>query len=286
MTPQEKELISQLLERLKQAGGQPKDPEAESLIKGAVAAQPDAPYLLTQTVLIQNMTLDTAQARITELERQLADAKAAAARPSSFLGGQPGAQPQGAPAPGAPWSQPPGAPVPPPAAPWGQRPGGPPPSYGQPMAAAPPPGYGQPMAAPPPAAGGGGSFLRTAAAAAAGVAGGALLYQGISSMFGSRGGPQVAGGTGMPGSTSMMPSDATRGSAAEQQNLPPGQQSGGPWQDGEQGGDRADDQADNGQQAGSTWNDDDQDDGDSGGDDGGDFGGDDGGDFGGDSSDV
>ena len=33
-------------------------------------------------------------------------------------------------------------------------------------------------------AGGGGSFLRTALTTAAGVAGGALLFQGISSMFG------------------------------------------------------------------------------------------------------
>ncbi|HJQ59467.1 MAG TPA: DUF2076 domain-containing protein, partial [Vineibacter sp.] len=89
MNPQEKQLITQLLDRLKQAGGQPKDPEAEALIKGAVAAQPDAPYLLTQTVLIQNMTLDSAQARIADLERQLAEARQAAARPASFLGGQP-----------------------------------------------------------------------------------------------------------------------------------------------------------------------------------------------------
>ena len=33
MTPQEKDLITTLLTRLKNAGGQPKDPEAEALIR-------------------------------------------------------------------------------------------------------------------------------------------------------------------------------------------------------------------------------------------------------------
>ena len=37
MTPQERDLITQLLGRLKQAGGQAKDPEAETLIRQATA---------------------------------------------------------------------------------------------------------------------------------------------------------------------------------------------------------------------------------------------------------
>src|SRR5207237_403480 len=48
-------------------------------------------------------------------------------------------------------------------------------------------GYAQPGAAPAAGmlgGGGGGGFLRSAAATAAGIAGGALLFQGISSMFG------------------------------------------------------------------------------------------------------
>src|SRR5258708_35766215 len=87
MTPQERDLITHLLSRLSQAGGQPKDPEADALIRQAVAAQPDAPYYLVQTVLIQDMALSNAQSRIHELEQQLAAARPAPSQPTSFLGG-------------------------------------------------------------------------------------------------------------------------------------------------------------------------------------------------------
>src|SRR5262244_3077171 len=86
MTPQERDLITTLLDRLKSAGGQPKDPEADQLIKQTVAQQPDAPYYLVQTVLIQDLSLNNAQHRIAELEKQVADAQAAASKPTSFLG--------------------------------------------------------------------------------------------------------------------------------------------------------------------------------------------------------
>ena len=61
MTPQENDLITTLLARLKSAGGQPKDPEAEALIRRAMTEQPDAPYYLVQTVLIQDLSLHNAQ---------------------------------------------------------------------------------------------------------------------------------------------------------------------------------------------------------------------------------
>src|SRR5215475_12985090 len=108
MTPQEKELITTLLTRLKNAGGQPKDPEADALIRQAVVEQPDMPYYLVQTVLIQDLSLHQAQNRIAELEQQLAEAKAA--KPTSFLGGLfGGGQSASSPAPsapsGGPWSR-------------------------------------------------------------------------------------------------------------------------------------------------------------------------------------
>ena len=74
MTPQEKDLITTLLSRLKNAAAQPKDAEADALIRQAMAEQPDAPYYLAQTVLIQDLSLHNAQNRIAELERQLTDA--------------------------------------------------------------------------------------------------------------------------------------------------------------------------------------------------------------------
>src|SRR5271169_5293104 len=170
MNPQEKELLTTLLDRVKNAPRQDKDPEADALIREAMAAQPDLPYYLTQTVLIQDLSLHQAQQRIADLEKQLADAQQAA-KPTvgSFLGGlfgsRPPAQASG-PAQAGPWTRSPQVAAAPPA----QQP------YGQP-GYAPQPGYGQqPM---------GGGFLRSAAATAAGVAGGALLFQGISSLFGN-----------------------------------------------------------------------------------------------------
>jgi hypothetical protein len=187
MNPQEKELLTTLLDRLKNAPRQEKDPEADTLIREAMTAQPDLPYYLTQTVLIQDLSLHQAQQRIADLEKQLADAQQAA-KPTvgSFLGGlfgsRPPAQASG-PAQAGPWTRSPQVAAAPPAQPYGQ----PQPGY------APQPGYGQqPMGG---AMGGGlmgggmggagGGFLRSAAATAAGVAGGALLFQGISSLFGN-----------------------------------------------------------------------------------------------------
>ena len=207
MTPQEKDLITQLLERLKQTDVQGKDVEAEALIKAGVAAQPDAPYLLVQTVLIQNMTLEAAQAHITELEQQLAAAQQAAAKPTSFLGGRAGSVPA------SPAAEPPQAAP----SPWGSR-----------QAAAPPPNQpppAQPWGAP---AGGmspgmgtggvGGGFLRNAMATAAGVAGGALLFQGISSLFSGH----AAGLGGIPAAgLAGIPVDTSRDSLLEQQGLAP-----------------------------------------------------------------
>src|SRR5271169_127413 len=178
MNPQEKELLTTLLDRVKNAPRQDKDPEADALIREAMAAQPDLPYYLTQTVLIQDLSLHQAQQRIADLEKQLADAQQAA-KPSvgSFLGGlfgsRPPAQASG-PAQAGPWTRSPQVAAAPPAQPYGQ------PGY------APQPGYGQqPMGGGLMGGAGGGGFLRSAAATAAGVAGGALLFQGISSLFGN-----------------------------------------------------------------------------------------------------
>ena len=196
MTPQERDLITQLLGRLAQAGGQPKDPEADQLIRQAIAAQPDAPYYLVQTVLIQDMALNNAQSRIQALEQQLAAAKPAQSQPTSFLGGLFGggaaasSQGSGGSVPSSgPWSRPAPPPAPQQAAPqWQGQPG-----YGQP--AYPQPGYGPGMMG----MGGGSGFLRSAATTAAGIAGGALLFEGIQSMFGSHAGGILSGTSMQPG---------------------------------------------------------------------------------------
>jgi uncharacterized protein len=176
MEPQERDLITTLLTRLQSAGGQAKDAEADALIRQAMTQMPDAPYYLVQTVLIQDLSLHNAQNRIDELEKQLASASQPQQR-TSFLGGLLGGGSQAAVQQGSvpsigPWTRAPQAA--PPA----------PPQYAQPPGYA--PGYGQPAASPMGGmfGGGGNSFLRSAATTAAGVAGGALLFQGISSLFG------------------------------------------------------------------------------------------------------
>jgi hypothetical protein len=229
MTPQEKELLTTLLDRLRNAPRQDKDPEADALIRQVMAAQPDLPYYLTQTVLIQDLSLHQAQQRIADLEKQLADAQQAA-KPTvgSFLGGLFGSRPPApasAPPPSGPWTRSPQVASAPPAQPYGQ------PGY------APQPGYGaQPGYAQQPAGGfmgggmGGGGFLRSAAATAAGVAGGALLFQGIESLFGQHyaGGLMGAGmtpGLGESVVNNYYGSDAAGGDWSSD----PGGAGGGDW---------------------------------------------------------
>src|SRR3954452_3896985 len=146
MQQQERELIADLFGRLQQFENQQRDQEAERLIASLVARQPASPYLLVQTALVQEEALKQAKARIAELESKAGQASGQ----GSFLGNAPRG-PWGSPA--APASAPVAAPAP--AQPWG--------------------------AAPQASAGGG--FLRTALTTASGVAGGALLFEGIRSMF-------------------------------------------------------------------------------------------------------
>ncbi len=193
MTPQEKDLITTLLTRLKSAESQGTDPEAEALIRQALAEQPDAPYFLVQTVLIQDISLHNAQNRIGGLEKELAEAKQAPQKPApSFLGGLFGrsdpapAEPSSGSVPASgPWTHA--------AAPAPEQPHAPPPAGGYPQA-------GNPPAVAPGMFGGGtagGGFLRSAAATAAGVAGGSLLFDGIRSLFGHSYAGGLMGNQGM-----------------------------------------------------------------------------------------
>ncbi|HYC65545.1 MAG TPA: DUF2076 family protein [Reyranellaceae bacterium] len=68
MQLQERELITGLFERLRPLAAQQRDRDAEKLIAGLVAENPAAPYLLTQTLLVQEQALQAAQDRIADLE--------------------------------------------------------------------------------------------------------------------------------------------------------------------------------------------------------------------------
>ena len=148
MQPEERDLITGLFGRLNGFEAQPRDPEADRLITRSIAMQPGAPYLLVQTVLVQEQALKAAQARIAELE-----AKAATAPTPGFLASAPRVGPWGN------ASVPPTQPI-----------------QQQPFQQAPvAPAYAPPA---------GGGFLRQALTTAAGVAGGALLFEGIRNMMG------------------------------------------------------------------------------------------------------
>ena len=189
MSPEERQLLQGVFDRMRNNAAAQRDPEADRLIADNVRQQPYSPYFLTQAVIVQEQALQAANQHIENLEQQVQQG----GQPqqgqgggflSSIFGG------------GAAASR---APVP------VQRP----PVWNQGNTQAPPPGYGQPQGgygqqqgyAPQPQAGpwggqpqapAGGGFLRGALTTAAGVAGGALLFDGIKGLMGGG-----AGGLGI-----------------------------------------------------------------------------------------
>ena len=176
MTPQERQLVDNLFDRLSKVESAPRDPDAVAAINEGLRKAPNAVYALVQTVLLQDEALKRANARIQELEARggveqqqsggfLDSMRDAVFGQSQSRGSVPNVPPREASS----------RPV------WNtgqamqqsQGPG----QYNQPP-------YGQPYGAPQAPMGGGGSFLGTAAAAAAGVVGGSLLLNSIRSMMG------------------------------------------------------------------------------------------------------
>ena len=71
MTPEERQLISSLFDRMRSHGAPDKEREAEALINQSLRANPDAGYMLVQSVLVQEQALQAANNRVLELEDQL-----------------------------------------------------------------------------------------------------------------------------------------------------------------------------------------------------------------------
>ncbi|MGB8402164.1 DUF2076 domain-containing protein, partial [Bradyrhizobium sp.] len=68
MTPQERQLIDDLFNRLARLESAPRDPEAMSAIMQGLRNAPNAVYALVQTALVQDEALKRADSRIRELE--------------------------------------------------------------------------------------------------------------------------------------------------------------------------------------------------------------------------
>ena len=67
MTPQERQLVEDLFDRLARLEKAPRDAEAERVITEGLRSAPNAIYPLVQTVLVQDEALKRADARIREL---------------------------------------------------------------------------------------------------------------------------------------------------------------------------------------------------------------------------
>lgn len=212
MTPDERQMISDLFERMRSFGPVDKDREADALIGQLVRQTPDGVYKLVQSVLVQESTLQETGYRVQELEdqiRQLEDQiqqmQAPPPRQSggSFLGGgRAPAQSSGVPITNRSTGF--GQPAPPQlASPWGR-------SVGQQQPAAPV----QPMQqAQAPAAGGG--FLRSAMMTAAGVAGGIFAANAIKDMMGG-GSSAQAGQSDQTASSEPSPYEVNQGQSDQQ----------------------------------------------------------------------
>jgi hypothetical protein len=284
MTPQERELITKLFERLAALENAPRDAEAERVIAEGLARAPHAIYPLVQTVLVQDEALKAANAKIEELLTELGEPpQQQPERPKGFLdsmresvfgrgetpphtGSVPSVRPGG-----SPWANAPGY------RDQGYREEGPPmggPGFGGPGGGyGGPGGYGGGPGGPGgPGGGQGGSFLGNAAATAAGMIGGSLLLGGIRSMLGSHGaqaGPfagtfdRLSGGGAAPSSGGAGSGDLARQAGLDDVGRAPG---GGGSEKSRAGlFDSSDDQGDEHEGDDDQGNDDDGDDDDDGG---------------------
>jgi hypothetical protein len=171
MRPEERELIQDLFDRIGATSTESNDRDAERLIRDAVARNPNAPYVLVQTALLQEEALRRADERIRELQEVQAASDDRGSR--SFLGSARDSDRR-----------------------FGQSGGG---------GSVPNAGVRQndadsprrpddmrnvqpPAAQPAPATRGGGGFLSSALSTVGGVAGGMLLADGIRGLFGGQGG--------------------------------------------------------------------------------------------------
>lgn len=189
MNDQERQIISEIFQRLDQAANQPRDPEAERFIAEQIRQRPYAPYAMAQLIYVQEEAVKNLNQQLEELraEVQRSGARQSGGFLSSIFGSsRPQAEPQ-RPA-GSPWGgqtsggygQPgpgygPGGPGGPSGGPWGGQ-------MGQPG------GFGAPQAR------GGSGFLGTALSTAAGVAGGMMLGSALTNAF--RGGHETLGNLG------------------------------------------------------------------------------------------
>jgi len=231
MTPQERQLVDDLFDRLAKVESTPRDGDASQAIQDGLRKAPNAIYALVQTVLVQDEALKRAAARIQELEQAPAPEQTQSggfldSMRDTIFGKEQGKEQRGSvpnvppPVPNRPvWNS--GQVLQQSQGRYDQYEQGPYPQQGYPQGG----GFGQGgfgqggFGGPgggfggPPFGGGGGSFLGTAAAAAAGMVGGSLLLNGIRGMMGG-GHHQAFSDGGSSGGSSSPWSDQSNSSLA------------------------------------------------------------------------
>src|SRR4051812_33477242 len=85
MTPQERQLIAELFQRLVSLENNPRDPDAEAMIREGLRRAPNAVYALVQSVLVQDEALKAANNRIQEYEQQSGGPQPQEQPPRGFL---------------------------------------------------------------------------------------------------------------------------------------------------------------------------------------------------------
>lgn len=171
MDHQDRQAIEQLFGKIAQVEGQAGAPDAQAaeFIRTRINQQPNAPYYMAQTIVVQEQALSAAHGRIQQLEQELASRPAGG---GGFLSGLFGGG-QSRPQPHQPSHHPHQQPAP-----------------GMPPHMAPGMGGMAPR--------GGGGFLAGAAQTAMGVAGGVLLGNMIASAFSGGDEPNAAAGQAEP----------------------------------------------------------------------------------------
>ncbi len=191
MSPEERQLLTSLFDRVRSAAATPRDRDAEALVDQSTREQPYAAYYLAQAVIVQEKGLEAAADHIKQLEERVRlleaeqsdshQAEQGGGFLSSIFGSSQPPQPRTQVAP----QEPPAAPS---SGPWGAAPrqqiqqnqgfDTTPRAMPQQQPAGP---WSQQMPAPS----AGGSFLQGALGTAAGVAGGMLLANSLSGIFGN-----------------------------------------------------------------------------------------------------
>jgi hypothetical protein len=187
MNHEERQVITDIFDRLRQVENQPRDPEAERFIADKLRLQPYAPYAMAQAIYIQEQALANLNAEVEHLRAEVEHLRRQPQGGGGFLasifgGGsrQQEPRPQYGSSSGSPWG----------------RTGGSLPGYGAPQGGY--SGYGGPQGGPMGGAGpwgggmgggmqprAGGGFLQSALTTAAGVAGGMMIGNALSNAFGS-----------------------------------------------------------------------------------------------------